>query len=168
MTPRSCRALCGSLVTLCPLTNASPEVGAIRVHSILIVVVFPAPLGPSKPKTSPFLTLKETSLSAITVLGFFRKTGPSLTVNDFARESASRSSNAGCNRVVLGLLLTQAHTWCSLDVIRSEASQFLVLAGMEIASLIGTPSFGSWIILWNPLITSLVTGPGLPSAIGTP
>src|SRR5579859_1418139 len=35
-----------------------------KVVSILIVVLFPAPFGPSKPKTSPFSTLKLISLTA--------------------------------------------------------------------------------------------------------
>jgi hypothetical protein len=33
---------------------AMPFVGRVRVESIRIVVLFPAPLGPSKPKISPF------------------------------------------------------------------------------------------------------------------
>ena len=36
-----------------PATTAEPEVGAIRVPSVLTVVVLPAPLGPRNPKTSP-------------------------------------------------------------------------------------------------------------------
>src|SRR5207245_8699423 len=98
------------------------EVGWMSVQRILMVVVFPAPLGPSRPKTSPFLTLKLTSLNAVTVFGFFRKSGPSLTVKDFARESVSRSSIAGCFGLALGLLLTQAHPECSLEVFRPKAS----------------------------------------------
>src|SRR5664279_2248697 len=39
-----------------PATRASPEEGGNSVVSILIVVVLPAPLEPSKPKTSPALT----------------------------------------------------------------------------------------------------------------
>ena len=37
-----------------PFNPGLPEVGGSRVVSILIVVVLPAPLGPSRPKTSPF------------------------------------------------------------------------------------------------------------------
>src|SRR5204863_955233 len=36
-------------------TRASPQVGWSRVARILIVVVFPAPLGPMNPKQSPSL-----------------------------------------------------------------------------------------------------------------
>jgi len=36
-----------------PATRASPEEGGNKVVSILIVVVLPAPLEPSKPKISP-------------------------------------------------------------------------------------------------------------------
>jgi hypothetical protein len=47
-----------------PATIADPAVGAIRVPSIRTVVVFPAPLGPRKPNTSPAETLNETSSTA--------------------------------------------------------------------------------------------------------
>ena len=36
-----------------PFTDALPELGSRREESILIVVVLPAPLGPSSPKISP-------------------------------------------------------------------------------------------------------------------
>ena len=36
-----------------PATVAEPEVGASSVPSVRTVVVFPAPLGPRKPNTSP-------------------------------------------------------------------------------------------------------------------
>ena len=39
-----------------PATRASPEEGGNSVVSILMVVVLPAPLEPSNPKTSPALT----------------------------------------------------------------------------------------------------------------
>src|SRR6266581_5874655 len=42
-----------SRVTSSPLTHARPDVGVRRVLSIFTVVVFPAPLGPSKPNSSP-------------------------------------------------------------------------------------------------------------------
>ncbi len=32
----------------------------------------------------------------------------------------------------------------------------------------GMTSLGSWVIRWNPLMISFVTGPGFPSPIGTP
>jgi len=35
------------------------------VVSILMVVVFPAPLGPRKPRISPFFTMKETRSTAV-------------------------------------------------------------------------------------------------------
>ena len=43
-----------SVVTLLPATHASPDVGLISPDNILNVVVFPAPLTPKSPKTSPF------------------------------------------------------------------------------------------------------------------
>ena len=47
-----------------PATRASPDEGGSSVVSILIVVVLPAPLEPSKPKTSPALTDKVRSWTA--------------------------------------------------------------------------------------------------------
>ncbi len=47
-----------SVLTSRPATQASPEVGLASVHKILIVVDFPAPLGPRKPNVSPAGTSK--------------------------------------------------------------------------------------------------------------
>ena len=44
--------------------RAAPEVGARAVERILKSVDFPLPLGPSRPKTSPEPTSKETPSSA--------------------------------------------------------------------------------------------------------
>src|ERR1700735_3858177 len=41
-----------------PATIADPELGLLSVHSMLIVVDLPAPLGPRKPNTSPIATSK--------------------------------------------------------------------------------------------------------------
>src|SRR5579859_2646113 len=48
-----------------PATVAEPDVGAISVPSVRTVVVFPAPLGPRNPKTSPDATVKDTSWNAV-------------------------------------------------------------------------------------------------------
>ena len=48
-----------------------PDVAPIRVDNILIVVVFPAPLGPRKPNISLSSILKEISLTAVTVSNSF-------------------------------------------------------------------------------------------------
>src|ERR1700746_2454505 len=47
-----------------PPTVARPEVGASRPHRVRMVVDFPAPLGPRKPKISPRATSIETSSTA--------------------------------------------------------------------------------------------------------
>jgi len=52
-TPIIWRTAYTSRRILRPKTNASPEVGRSRVAAMEIVEVFPAPLGPSKPNTSP-------------------------------------------------------------------------------------------------------------------
>src|SRR5262245_46295160 len=49
-----------------PATVATPLVAGRNVVRIRIVVVFPAPLGPRKPTTSPFSTLKLTLSTATT------------------------------------------------------------------------------------------------------
>src|SRR5450631_4202788 len=48
-----------------PATRASPEEGGRSVVSILIVVVLPAPLEPSKPKTSPAFTDRVRASTAV-------------------------------------------------------------------------------------------------------
>jgi len=49
-----------------PSTVAVPEVGISSVVRILIVVVLPAPLGPSRPKSSPSGTASDRPSSATT------------------------------------------------------------------------------------------------------
>ena len=56
----------GFSATSNPEIKASPDVGFSKVVRIIIVVLFPAPLGPKKPKISPFLTENEISFTAIT------------------------------------------------------------------------------------------------------
>ena len=56
MRRRTSRA---SRTTSYPRTRASPSLGRRSMISILIVVVLPAPLGPSSPNNSPRLTAKE-------------------------------------------------------------------------------------------------------------
>ena len=46
--------------------SPSPTVGLASVHSMLIVVVLPAPFGPRNPNTSPVATSKSTPRTAWT------------------------------------------------------------------------------------------------------
>src|ERR1700722_12656638 len=55
----------GCLLTSKPPTTARPDVGAISPHSTRIVVDFPAPLGPRKPKISPACTSRFNSATAV-------------------------------------------------------------------------------------------------------
>src|SRR6266436_4023386 len=55
----------GSVWTSSPSTEAEPLLSGNRPVSILMTVVFPLPLGPRKPKISPFSTRKLTSLTAV-------------------------------------------------------------------------------------------------------
>src|SRR5260370_1409833 len=54
-----------SVRTSKPSTKAEPLLSGNRPVSILMTVVFPLPLGPRKPKISPFSTRKLTSLTAV-------------------------------------------------------------------------------------------------------
>jgi len=68
------------LTISCPRTCAEPLVGSSNVVSILTVVVFPAPLGPSNPNSSPDRTLKLIPSTAMTSFVVRRKT-PSVVLN---------------------------------------------------------------------------------------
>ena len=54
------RTASGSCATSKPATRPRPEVGVSSPHSIRMVVDFPAPFGPRKPKISPLGTFSET------------------------------------------------------------------------------------------------------------
>ncbi len=55
----------GSFTQSCPEINAIPDVGKSNVQRMFMVVVFPAPFGPRKPKIVPSSTSKETSFTAV-------------------------------------------------------------------------------------------------------
>ena len=55
----------GSWSTSCPQTRAVPDVGVRNPTIIFMVVDFPAPFGPRKPRTSPRWTLKDTPSTAV-------------------------------------------------------------------------------------------------------
>src|SRR5271168_2075080 len=59
------RTASASLRTLRPSTRASPPLSGKKPVSILMTVVFPLPLGPRKPKISPFSTRKLTPSTAV-------------------------------------------------------------------------------------------------------
>jgi tyrosyl-tRNA synthetase len=59
----------GFSTTSMPSTQARPLVGVSNVVKIFIRVVFPAPLGPSSPKSSPWRTSRLTSSRATRVCG---------------------------------------------------------------------------------------------------
>ena len=61
----------GFVTTSNPYTDALPEVGLSKVVRIIIVVLFPAPLGPRKPKISPSSTFREMLSIATDFLKFF-------------------------------------------------------------------------------------------------
>src|SRR5258705_7570796 len=59
------RTASDSVRTSRPSTQADPPLSGKSPVSILMTVVFPLPLGPRKPKISPFWTRKLTSLTAV-------------------------------------------------------------------------------------------------------
>src|SRR3984957_8265255 len=65
MTPIFSRTWRGWRATSKPATNAWPPLGTMSVVSIRTIVVLPAPLGPSSPKTSPRRTSKLTLSTAV-------------------------------------------------------------------------------------------------------
>jgi hypothetical protein len=66
--PIDFRTCVASLTMSKPLTFAVPEVGFSIVHNIEMVVVFPAPFGPSKPKISPDSTVMFSLSTAVSEL----------------------------------------------------------------------------------------------------
>ena len=65
-TASRARARTGSTATSMPPTSAAPPLGRTLVVSMPTVVVLPAPLGPSRPKTSPRLISNEIPSTALT------------------------------------------------------------------------------------------------------
>src|SRR5205823_613815 len=63
--PRAAYTTLVSCIMLCPRTVASPEVGFDNPLIMLMIVVFPDPFGPSKPKISPLLTVIESPSTAV-------------------------------------------------------------------------------------------------------
>src|SRR6187455_528548 len=57
----------GSFLTLTPATVASPFEGRRTPARIRSVVVFPEPSGPTRPNSSPFVTLREIPSRAVTL-----------------------------------------------------------------------------------------------------
>src|SRR5689334_3688428 len=64
--PRRARSAVASRSHRCPSTSTSPASGARRPSRISIVVVFPAPFGPSNPKHSPRRTVRSRPFTAVT------------------------------------------------------------------------------------------------------
>src|SRR5690349_4599227 len=91
-----------SATTSWPATRATPAVGVASVHSMLMVVVFPAPLGPRKPNTSPTATSKFTPRTARTSSKFLTRsrtaiagTGAPLVADIAAINLATRYPGSG-------------------------------------------------------------------------
>src|ERR1035441_3808366 len=96
-----------------PATRASPEEGGNSVVSILIVVVLPAPLEPSKPKTSPALTARVTASTAVNV--------PKRRVRAWISRTVSLigTPKYGVNEGNCGIVVLPPHETNPLPAIRS-------------------------------------------------
>ncbi len=70
----------GSRPTSLPAMKALPPLGAMRQQMMRTVVVFPAPLGPRNPKTSPSWTSRSRSATVVTL----SKVRPKLRVSMYA------------------------------------------------------------------------------------
>src|SRR5258707_654712 len=68
--------------TSIPKITARPAVGRIRPRSMRKVVVLPEPLGPRKPKTSPRMTCRCRSLTAISLPKAFVSLLVLMTISD--------------------------------------------------------------------------------------
>ena len=79
-----------------PATVPFPEVGLLRPHSILIAVVFPAPLAPKKPKISPLKTLKEMWFTAVKFPKVLVRFSVSITISFIS----SVFKQAACNNLL--------------------------------------------------------------------
>src|SRR4051812_8603636 len=101
MPSRSRRAR-SSLCQRRPSTSTSPESGSVSPSQISIVVVLPAPLGPSNPKHSPLATVRSSPSTA--------------TTSPYAlRRPATRSAGTAVVLDVMGTNITPARARDSSD-----------------------------------------------------
>src|SRR5207244_9875401 len=78
------------LRTSSPRTRACPPVELRRHSRISTVVVFPAPLGPRKANTSPFVRLKDMPLTATLSPYFFERLSTCTTLSNCPGRGAAR------------------------------------------------------------------------------
>src|SRR5712692_4870395 len=83
------------LLTSYPRTRAWPPVGFRRHSKISTVVVFPAPLGPRKAKTSPLVRLNDMSLTATLSPYFLESLSTCTTLSDCPTRGAGGLSLIG-------------------------------------------------------------------------
>ena len=81
--PMAALTAMGSAAASIPITCAVPDVGGSCPLSICIVVVFPAPFGPMKPKNSPAFTCKSRPSTAVSSPNRFVRSCASIGINRF-------------------------------------------------------------------------------------
>src|SRR5213596_2819679 len=79
------------LLTSYPRTSACPPVGFRRHSKISTVVVFPAPFGPRKANTSPFVRLNDIPLTATLSPYFFERLSTCTTLSDCPGRGGGRA-----------------------------------------------------------------------------
>src|SRR5438105_4218172 len=77
-----------------PATSALPALGRTTVDNTRTVVVFPAPLGPRKPNTSPVETSKLTSSSAVLCPNRLVRPRARIAVSTVTTSVSTRVNNA--------------------------------------------------------------------------
>ena len=96
MIPTLERTALDSVARSCPAIRADPEVAESVVVSIEIVVVFPAPFGPSSANSSPAPTVKEIPATASTSAPLYRFVRPSTTMVGPSSADTSANDAASC------------------------------------------------------------------------
>ena len=99
-----------------PAIKAFPDVGFSKVVKIIIVVLFPAPLGPRNPKISPFSTEKDTSFTATK--------SPNDLVRDFVSIEYNNLINFG-NYKLLSIRSTTTHKKFKKSILRTSSMKGL-------------------------------------------
>src|SRR6476661_6458216 len=92
--PRRSRSARSSFFQRRPSTSTSPASGSVSPSQISIVVVFPAPLGPSSPKHSPRATARSRPSTATTSPYAFRRpatrsAGPAVVLVEVIHQSSA-------------------------------------------------------------------------------
>src|SRR5262245_51908708 len=110
-----------------PPTKARPLVGITRVVSMPAVVVFPAPLGPRRPKISPWCTSRSSSSTALRPPGY---TLVSCSVR------ITTSSTTGIGHLLVPVLVERALLEVRVDARQRAVEHFDIALGEDPPELV--------------------------------